>query len=449
MSQIRTADFKGGIFPLHDIHGGKSLTSGIPIAKMPAPNIAVYPMSQHIGAPCVPTVKKGDRVLIGQEIGAMRGFVSAPVHASVSGEVIAVEQRLAISGSPVLSVVVKNDHKDEWVSDITARTQGEVVDLSPEDIRAIVKTSGIVGLGGASFPTHIKISPPPDSPIDTIIVNGAECEPYLTSDHRIMLEMPEKIIGGVKLVMKAVGGVAKAVIAIENNKKDAIKLISGLVKPEHDISVAALAVKYPQGSEKHLISSVTRREVPSGKLPSAVGCIVLNAATAAAIYDAVYSGRPIIDTVMSATGEVYRPGSFLVRTGTPMQEVVDYCGGFKRAATKVVSGGPMMGISLYDFSVPVVKSTSALLALGDNVAGNAEATQCLRCGRCVDVCPMGLIPSVVNKLSVMQNWEGTDKYSALDCIECGSCSYVCPAKLNITSNIRTAKRAVMSARKRS
>jgi electron transport complex protein RnfC len=449
VSEIKLGSFRGGVFPLHEIHGGKDLTKDMPIAQMPAPDIAVYPMAQHIGAPCVPNVNKGDRVLIGQEIGSMKGFVSAPIHASVSGEVVALEQKLTISGSPVLSVLVKNDGKDEWVEDIQERTPGEIAALSAQDIRAIVKKCGVVGLGGASFPTHIKITPPPDNAIDTIIINGAECEPYLTSDHRLMLEQPEKLIGGIKLIIRAIGGGPRAVIAVENNKKDAISLLDGLLKAEKNISVKALEVKYPQGSEKHLITSITKRQVPSGKLPASAGCLVVNVGTAIAIYDAVHHGRPIVDTVISATGDLNRPGVFLVRTGTPVQQVIDHCGGFKPDVTKVISGGPMMGISIYDYSVPIIKSTSSLLAMTDKHAGIAPQTKCLRCGRCVKACPMFLMPAVLNRLSVMQNWEEADRYNALDCVECGSCTYICPAKLNITSNIRRAKRAVMSARKRS
>lgn len=440
MIDIKTATFKGGIHPLHSIHHGKGFTNKLPIKDADAPKIAVYPMSQHIGAPCEPNVKVGDRVLIGQEIGSMKGFVSAPIHASVSGTVKAIEQRLTISGSPVISVVVENDFKDEWIPEIKEREN--VKDLTAAEIKEIIKNCGIVGLGGASFPTHVKLSPAEGLNADYIILNGAECEPYLTSDHRMMLEQPKKIAGGLNLLLKAMD-CENGVIAVENNKKDAMEALKPYLS--QGMRIQPLKVKYPQGSEKQLINAVTGREVPSGGLPIAVGCVVVNVSTAAAVYDAVYSMRPIIDTVITVVGAVKEPKNLKARVGTPLIELVEQCGGLLDGVEKVISGGPMMGMAIYDLNVPAQKSTSGILALTKKDMNDAQKTQCIRCGRCAQGCPMHLQPMLINRLSAMKNWDGARAHNALDCIECGSCSYNCPAKLDITSNIRAAKRAILAA----
>jgi len=373
----------------------------------------------------------------------MPGFVSAPIHASVSGTVKAIEPRLTISGAPTPCVIIENDFKDAWHPDIAPRENVEA--LEPKQIVEIVKNCGIVGLGGASFPTHVKLSPAPDMVVDTVIINGAECEPYLTSDHRLMLERTKDLVEGVKLIMRALS-VQKGVIGVEVNKPDAIEALRALETDQ--IRVQPMKVKYPQGSEKQLISACTGRQVPSGKLPAAAGCVVCNAGTAVAVYDAVVKGLPIVETVVTVTGAVGKPANLLTRVGTPFEELIEYCGGVGEDVGKVVAGGPMMGIAVYNLSVPVQKSTSGILALKKSQIETPAQTSCIRCGRCAQGCPMHLLPMMLNRATKLRNWEMAEEYHALDCIECGSCTYNCPAKLNITTNIRTAKRTIMAARRK-
>lgn len=435
--------FRGGIYPLHQIHHGKPLSSGCAIVHAPAPKLAVIPLSQHIGAPCKPCVAVGDTVCIGQEIGAMTGFVSAPIHASVSGVVKAIEPRLTISGALTPCVVIENDFQDRWHPDIRPRTDTDGLD--GKQIIEIVKNSGIVGLGGASFPTHVKLSPAPDMTVDTVILNGAECEPYLTSDHRLMLERTADVVSGLKLIMRALG-VDKGVIGVERNKPDAIEALRAY--EDAQVRVQPMKVKYPQGSEKQLILAITGREVPSGKLPAAAGCVVCNAGTAVAVYDAVVRAVPLVETVVTVTGAVGKPANVLARVGTPFSDLIAFCGGLLPDVQKVIAGGPMMGIAVYNLDVPVQKSTSGILALTSQQAGDTPSTSCIRCGRCAQGCPMHLLPMMLNRLAKLRDWEQAEAYHALDCIECGSCTYVCPAKLNITTNIRTAKRTILASRRK-
>ena len=442
LSSIRS--FRGGIHPLHEIGGGKAATRGLAIERAPAPARVCLPMSQHIGGPCVPCVQVGQRVLRGQVIGRPRGFVSAPVHASVSGTVVAVGPHAAIGNANATCVVIENDGRDEWDP---ACAPADVSALTPQEILSRIGEAGIVGMGGAAFPSRVKLSPPGEKKIDFLLLNGAECEPYLSADHRMMLEEGEKILRGASFVAKALGG-PQVIVGVEANKRDAAEVLTSLVSP-YGFRVQVLRVKYPQGSEKQLISALTGRKVPSGGLPMDAGCVVVNVSTAAAIADAVELGLPLTERVLTVTGAVKTPKNLRVRIGTPVQELIDYCGGLNADAARVVSGGPMMGIALFSLDVPVVKGTSGILALTKAQTETGEATACIRCGRCVRICPIHLLPYELCNDFERGDFAAADKHNALDCIECGSCTYVCPAKRNITSAIRVCKRQVQALHRKS
>ncbi len=435
--------FKGGIHPLGRIHHGKPLTQARAIEKCSVPGEIVLPLSQHIGAPSVPVVAVGDRVDMGQKIAEASGNVSVPLYSSVSGTVKAIELRPDIAGKSSMAIVIANDFEDRLCPAIAAK--GSVESLSPKELLGIIKEAGIVGMGGAAFPTHIKLSPPPDKKIDTVIVNGAECEPYLTSDHRVMLEHPQGVVNGLKAVMKILG-VEKAYIAIEENKPDAAQAIREAARAER-INVVTLKVKYPQGAEKQLIYAVTGRQVPSGGLPMDVGAVVVNAGTAHQISLAVEKGMPLYDRVVTVTGSVARPSNFLVRLGTPISHVFAEAGGFSAEISKVIAGGPMMGITQCDLNAPVVKGTSGLLALDSRTARPVEDSPCIRCGKCVMNCPMGLQPNLISAYSDANRFDDAEKYRALDCMECGCCAYNCPANRHIVQSIRLAKAQILNARK--
>ena len=405
----------------------------------PEPDIVVIPMAQHIGAPCKPLVAKGDLVTKGQKIGDNQGLC-VPVHASVSGKVKAVELRPHTNGSTVLSVVIENDHLDTLCEDIKPRTQEEVDALTPEQLVDIIHEGGIVGMGGATFPTHVKLSAGIGKG-DTVIVNAGECEPYITADDRLCREHPDHVISGLKVIMK-IFGLAEGHIGIEDNKPEAIAALKEAAKDDSGIIIDVLPAKYPQGAEKQLIYAVTGREVPSGGLPAAVGCAVFNAATVRAIHDVVYDGMPLIQRIVTVSGDILmEPKNLLVPIGTPFNDLIEACG-HNENPYKVLSGGPMMGVAQYDLSVPTIKGVNAVTVLGSKNKFFVEEPHCLRCGKCIDACPLKLMPVLMYKA-----WQGGDVQAMkdnniMDCIECGSCAYTCPASVPLVLGFRVAKQVI-------
>ena len=405
----------------------------------PAPDTVVIPMSQHIGAPCKPLVKKGDLVTVGQKIGDNQGLC-VPVHASVSGKVKSVGAMPHTNGSTVMSVVIENDHQDTLCEEIKPRTQEEVDALSNEDLINIIREGGIVGMGGATFPTHVKLSGGIGK-VDTVIVNAGECEPYITSDDRLCREEPAKLISGLKVVMK-IFGLKEGHIGIEDNKPEAVKALQANLCAEDGITVDVLPAKYPQGAEKQLIYAVTGREVPSGGLPAAVGCAVFNAATVKAIHDVVYEGMPLIKRIVTVSGDVLmEPKNLLVPIGTTFDTLIDACG-YKENPYKVLSGGPMMGAAQYDLSVPTIKGVNAITVLGKSNKYDVEDCRCLRCGKCIDACPMKLMPVLMYKAIQSNDIQEMKDNNIMDCIECGSCAYTCPASVPLVLGFRVAKQLI-------
>ncbi len=442
MGKPEVLTFSGGIHP-NDM---KHSTVHKAIEDIPMPKTLVFPLTQHIGAPAKPCVNVGDRVLAGQKIAEAEGFISSHIHSSVSGMVMAIEERLHPSGSKVMAIVVENDGLDEWDSSMKKYTFESV---SPQEIVAAVREAGIVGMGGAAFPTHVKLSPPEEKPIKYVIINGAECEPYLTSDHREMLENPEEIIDGLKLTMK-IFGLDTGYIAIETNKPDAIKVMSDAAKMEKDVNIKVVAVKtkYPQGSEKHLIKAVTGLSVPSGKLPMDVGAVVNNIDSCAAVARAVLNGRPLTRRIVTVTGDgIAEPKNLRVPIGTSFSHLIEVCGGLKETAAKLIMGGPMMGMALSSLEVPVIKGSSALLVFTEENVPERKAESCLRCGKCVSGCPMNLLPNIIKEAVVLNDMEKLSKLNIMDCIQCGSCTYVCPAEQNPLRFIRTGKTKLREAKK--
>lgn len=434
--------FKGGIHPPHN----KMQTEKMPIENAIEPKYVVIPLSQHIGAPCDPLVVAGDKVKIGQKIGESKAFVSACVHASVSGTVKRIELHQTPGGSKVKCITIESDGLFEVHESV--KPKGNIEDLSKEEVLAIIKDAGLTGMGGAGFPTHVKLSPPKDKVIDTIIVNGAECEPFLTADHRIMLEKPEQVLLGAKAIMKAVG-VNKCYIAIEKNKPDAIEAMEKIVAGSEGIEVAALEPKYPQGDEKRMINAVTGREVPSGGLPMDVGCVVDNVGTVATIGNVFMTGMPVIQRVTTITGSAIKnPKNLYIRIGTLFSDVIEQCGGFSEEPGKILNGGPMMGIAQYTTDVPVIKGTSGILILNKKDATIQEPSNCIRCGNCIDACPVHLQPFLLSRLSILKQFDEAEKNYAADCIECGSCSFICPAKRPLVETIRIAKKEVLAKRRK-
>ncbi len=406
----------------------------------PEPDIVVIPMAQHIGAPCKPLVAKGDLVTKGQKIGDNQGLC-VPIHASVSGKVKAVEMRPHTNGSTVLSVVIENDHLDTLCEDIKPRTQEEVDALTPEQLVDIIHEAGIVGMGGATFPTHVKLSGGIGK-VDTAIVNAGECEPYITADDRLCREHPEQVVKGLQIIMK-IFGLKEGHIGIEDNKPEAIAALK--TAATEGIIVNVLPAKYPQGAEKQLIYAVTGREVPSGGLPAAVGCAVFNAATTRAICEAVYDGMPLIQRIVTVSGDILmEPKNLLVPIGTAFNDLIEACGRNENPY-KVLSGGPMMGVAQYDLNVPTIKGVNAVTVLGRNNHHFVEDPHCLRCGKCIDACPMKLMPVLMYKAWQNGDVEEMKKNNIMDCIECGSCAYTCPASVPLVLGFRVAKQVIRNA----
>lgn len=406
----------------------------------PEPDIVVIPMAQHIGAPCKPLVAKGDLVTKGQKIGDNQGLC-VPVHASVSGKVKAVEMRPHTNGSTVLSVVIENDHLDTLCETIRPRTQEEVDALTPEQLVDIIHEAGIVGMGGATFPTHVKLSGGIGK-VDTAIVNAGECEPYITADDRLCREHPEQVVRGLQIIMK-IFGLKEGHIGIEDNKPEAIAALKAAAT--EGILVDVLPAKYPQGAEKQLIYAITGREVPSGGLPAAVGCAVFNAATVRAICEAVYDGMPLIQRIVTVSGDILmEPKNLLVPIGTAFNDLIEACGRNENPY-KVLSGGPMMGVAQYDLNVPTIKGVNAVTVLGRNNHHFVEDPHCLRCGKCIDACPMKLMPVLMYKAWQNGDVEEMKKNNIMDCIECGSCAYTCPASVPLVLGFRVAKQVIRNA----
>ncbi len=433
--------FKRGVHP----HEEKYLTESIPIEEyIPKGEVAIL-LLQHIGAPCEPIVKKGDKVYVGQKVGEAKSMVAAPVHASVSGVVKTVEPRLQTDGTKTMAVVIENDNMYEHIE---FKKNPHFDKLTKKELVDMIKEAGIVGLGGACFPTHVKLAPPDDSKIDYIIINACECEPYLTSNHRIMLEYPNEITEGIK-IFHHMFEKAKIVLGIEENKKDAADIMSKSIKDLPYCTINELKTKYPQGGEKQLIHTITGREVPSGKLPSEVGCIVQNVNTVLAIKEAVIDGKPLTHKIVTVTGNIVKnPRNLNVPIGTRLAELVEHCGGLKEEAGKVISGGPMTGFPIVSLNIPCLKSTSSLLFFSKKEAKFTEETNCIRCGRCLGACPIFLNPTKLNSLVLRRQYEEFEKNNGMDCIECGCCSYICPAKRHLTQSFKEGKRTVLQRRKK-
>ena len=430
--------FKKGVHP-PDM---KLLSKDKKIERLTPPKILYFPVAQHIGAPAKTIVKKGDPVKVGQLIAEAVGFISANIFSSVSGTVKGIEDRLNFLGTKTPMIVIENDEKYEK-TEFTPLT-----DLQSANIVNKVKEGGIVGLGGATFPTHVKLSPPKDKPIDTVIINGAECEPYLTSDYRLMLEQPQKVVEGLKILMKALGA-TKGYIGIESNKPDALKKMHELCEKESEIETVALKTKYPQGGEKQLIYAILKRKVPAGGLPMAVGVVVQNSGTAAAIYDLIKEGKPLYERIITITGNgVNEPKNFLVPLGTPINYLIEKAGGLKENAAKVIMGGPMMGFAITDLTIPAQKGTSGIVVLTDKEVYGEDYDVCIRCNKCIDVCPMDLAPYQYALLGENERYLEAKDWNVLDCIECGSCVYICPSKRPMVQFIKLEKAAITAEMKK-
>lgn len=433
--------FKGGVHP----YDGKELSMDQAIVELKPQGLMVFPLSQHIGAPAQPLVAKGDRVLMGQKIAEASGFISVPVISSVSGTVKSIEKKLTAGGAMTDAIVIENDQQYEAIEGFGAAR--DYTKLSREEIVNIVKEAGIVGLGGAGFPTYVKFSPKEVEKIDTFIVNGAECEPYLTSDYRDMMETPDKIIGGLKIILSLFPN-AKGKICIEDNKPEAIKLLTEKLQGESNIEVLTLKTKYPQGGERQLIYAVTGRKINSSMLPADAGVVVDNIDTIVAVYEAVCESKPLVRKIVTVTGDaIAKPGNFKVPLGMNYQEIIDAAGGFTEDPEKVICGGPMMGIPLFRLDVPVAKNSSSILALKKDPVSALPTTACINCGRCVEACPENLVPTMLMKASLAKNTDSFAALYGLECIECGCCSYVCPAKRPLTQAFKEMKRRTRAAQK--
>ena len=433
--------FKGGVHP----YDGKDLAKDQPIRRIKPKEILVYPVSQHIGAPASPIVAVGDTVLRGQKIAEAGGFVSAPVFASVSGTVKAIEPRHVATGDLVNSIIIENDGE---MKETDFHGVEDVASLSKEQIIEKVKEAGVVGMGGAGFPTHVKLSPKEPDKIEFIIANCAECEPYLTADYRRMLENPEELIGGMKIVLRLFDH-AKGILGVEDNKPDCIQKLKELTKDEERIEVMPLKTKYPQGGERQLIYATTGRAINSKMLPADAGCIVDNVETLVAINRAVKEGKPVMDRIFTVTGDaVANPGNFEYCIGMSYAEILEEAGGFKEDPEKMISGGPMMGFAVFSLEIPTTKTSSSLLCFKKDDVSASEVTACINCGRCVSVCPEQIVPSRLAKMSQFHDSESFEKWNGMECIECGSCSYICPAKRPLAQYIKTMKKQILAERRK-
>jgi len=431
---MRLKTFSGGIHPSEFKH----LTEHKIIEKAPIPEQAIVPLQQHIGAPTECIVEKGDHVKTGQPLSKATKFVSVPVHAPITGLVKSIEILPHPLGIKSLSVLIEHDGSEDQ-SFSNHNSNLNINDLDKDTILDRIRNAGMAGMGGASFPTHVKLSPPSDKKIDMLLINGVECEPFLTADHRLMLEKTEEIVKGIHIIMRLLH-VKRVIIGIEKNKPDAIQLMQKRTKRYKKISVLSLPVKYPQGGEKQLIYAALRRCVPSGGLPMDVGCIVQNVGTAFAIYEAVYFDKPLIERVVTVTGPgIAQPKNVLARIGTPFKNLIEFCGGYIPSASKVLNGGPMMGIAQVTDEVPVVKGTSGILVLDQSYAKIPDEQPCISCARCVDICPMKLMPNRMTSYIEHDQIEDAVKYGLLNCIECGSCAYICPAKRHLLHYIKLGK----------
>ena len=432
--------FKGGVHP----KDGKILSKTKAIQELLPTGEIVIPLSQHIGAPANPIVAVGDRVLVGQKIGEASGFISANIHSSVSGTVKKIEPRLVTKGTNVMSVVIENDNLyEEQAWDLK-----DYSEMTKEEKLEAIKEAGIVGMGGAGFPTNVKLSPKNPDEINYIIVNGAECEPYLTSDYRRMVEQPEVLIEGLKIILSLFDN-AKGIIAVEDNKLDVIINLKKLTKKEDNIEIKAVYTKYPQGGERALIYALTGRQVNSSMLPADVGCVVNNVDTVFAIYNALINHKPLISRIVTISGDdICEPGNFLVPIGTNVNEVIEAAGGFKKEPEKIICGGPMMGTAIFSTDIPVIKGTSAILAFKKDDVARSEATSCINCGKCLSVCPGRVMPSRLADYAEHGDVESFVENYGMECCECGCCSYICPAKRNLTQSIKSMRGQVLASRKK-
>ena len=439
---MKLKTFLGGIHP----PGNKRLSEGKRIEAIPLPQKVYIPLVQHIGAPCEAKVEIGQKVKKGELLADSQAFVSAPVHASLSGSVIEIKNYPHAGGKQVQTIIIESDGLDEWGKE--PQNGQNPLKLSPDEIKQKIRQAGIVGLGGAAFPSHVKLSPPKEKKIDAVILNGVECEPYLTADHQLMMEKSTDIVKGLQIIMRALG-VKQGYIGIEANKPDAVQAMQEATKEDSHIEVVGLKVKYPQGAEKQLIKAVLDREVPPPPgLPMDVGAVIQNVGTAYAIYEALSSGKPLIERVVTITGKgVKDPKNLSLRIGTLFSEVIDYCGGLTGEVGKILMGGPMMGLAQYTTQVPVIKGTSGILILPKGESPPTKAGRCINCGMCVRACPMKLIPSILGTYCERDLLDEAEEAQVLNCIECGSCVYVCPAKRHLVQIIKYGKSAILAKKR--
>ncbi|MBO7339837.1 MAG: electron transport complex subunit RsxC [Lachnospiraceae bacterium] len=433
--------FRGGIHP----YDGKDISKDKPIVSLEAGSVLVFPLSQHIGAPAKPIVAKGDHVLRGQKIAEAGGFVSAPVYSSVSGTVKAIEPRRVASGDMVMSIVIENDGQN---LEVAYDVPKDIEALTKEQILTAIREAGIVGMGGAGFPTHVKLSPKEPDKIEYVIANCAECEPYLTSDYRRMLEEPEKLVEGLKIILRLFDK-AQGIIAIEDNKPDCITLLRSLTKNETRISVRALITKYPQGGERSLIYATTGRQINSSMLPADVGCIVNNVDTIVAVHRAVTEGKPLMERIVTVTGDAIKnPRNYKVPTGISYTEILEFAGGFAEKPEKIICGGPMMGVAIFSTDIPVTKTSTALLAFTKDAVSAMEPGPCINCGRCLEVCPGRVMPSKLADAAERFDEEAFLEMHGMECCECGCCSFICPAKRPLTQEIKSMRKIQLAKRKK-